>query len=749
MGSHHSVSTSKLSQFLSTLNSEQRDAVTAPVGPALVLAGAGSGKTRVLTGRVLYLLMELHVPPHAIVVMTFTNKAAGELKTRIVDYVGRTHDLPWAGTFHGFCARLLRQYGTHAGLAEGFTIYDTDDGEQVLAVLLQQSGISKDELSPALLRSWISFEKNGGRVRSRHPAQRFLADLRSRYDQVLLESNAVDFDDLLRLPLEILRTCPEIRERIQRQYDHVLIDEFQDTNVHQYELARELAAPQLNLFAVGDDDQSIYAWRGADASKMLSFTDDIAGSRLFRLEQNYRSTQAILDVANDIIAHGRHRHEKRLWTENKGGEKATLRSVSRSIDEANEVVGELVHQARKSGYKWSDFAILFRTNALSRPFEDVLVEQAIPYAIIGGLRFYERKEVKDLLAYLRVIANPRDEQAWKRVLKTPPRGIGEVTLKQLEDAARQERVSIGQVMLENVNLDAVSRAARLKLQPIQQLIRTLIADSTGLELPAIIETALSRSGLVEFYSTRDEEESEERIENLSQLVAAARERERLSPGMTLVEFLAEVALVADADSYDDTQARVTLMTLHAAKGLEFPVVFIVGLEDGILPHKRSIEDSAQLEEERRLFYVGVTRARERLNLSFSQTRTIWGSVQFQEPSRFLHEIDRSRLRGWTLPSAKVSRYDWTDGDEPESRNGLHREPRRQMASSFQSTARSTNSYMPYRVGDMVEHEEFGTGVVTAKSGDMEDMKIRVAFQGMGSKLLSVKHARLKRLDYGA
>jgi DNA helicase-2/ATP-dependent DNA helicase PcrA len=729
-----------LIQFLSSLNPEQKAAVTAPEGPVLVLAGAGSGKTRVLTGRAFYLIAQRRVNPHAVLVVTFTNKAAEELRKRLRDYVGDRSDLPWAGTFHSFCARLLRMHGDTLGLTREFSIYDTADTDQVLSELLAERRIGRDELPPATLRSWISLLKNGGSLSGRSPFHRLAQELMPRYDESLRRANAVDFDDLLRLPLDMFRLRPEVLESVQRRYDHVLIDEFQDTNTHQYELAKQIAAPQNSLFVVGDDDQSIYGWRGAQFRNVYDFQRDLPDAQVYRLEQNYRSTQPILDVANDVISVNRDRHEKKLWTEKLQGEKVVLRQVPRAVDEAHEVVGEIHHLRRLKSYGWKDFAVLFRVNALSRQFEEVLIGQAIPYTMIGGTRFYERREIRDLLAYLRVLVNPDDEQAWRRVMRAPPRGIGDATVKQLEEEARHSERSIGRVILSPLALSSLSKLAQNKLSAIADLVERMKGETAALDMVASVEFVLQASGLAEYYERVDPDEFEERIANLAQLVEAARDRAREHPEFALADFLAEIALISDIDDYDETPDRVALMTMHAAKGLEFPVVFVVGLEEKLLPHQRSSGSVAEIEEERRLFYVAVTRAQERLYLTYSQMRYVNGTLEFQEPSRFLRDLSPEHVRGWSLPGGSSLRVE----DEDDEFIALHEEPPRWRGRRSQSLARSV--LIPYRIGDVVQHPEFGVGVVTAKSGDLDDLKIRVAFEGIGSKLLAVKFAQLKKLE---
>lgn len=728
--------------FLATMNPQQLAAVTAPDGPVLVLAGAGSGKTRVLTGRAYYLISEAEVTPGSILIVTFTNKAAGELRDRLIHSLGDRTEFPWAGTFHSFCARLLRQYGEGIGIGSEFSIYDTDDTEKLIGAILADNRHYRQQTTTSAIRSYISILKGGGSLSGRSAEHRIAEELLPVYNERLRLSNAVDFDDLLSLPLELFDKKPEVLNRLQKKYDHILIDEFQDTNKIQYDLTRKMAAPQNNLYVVGDDDQSIYGWRGADYRNILGFHEDYPGAKVFSLEQNYRSTQPILDVANDIIKQNNHHTLKKLWTDKDSGEKVTLRSLERSYDEANEVIGEIHQLVTCHGYSWKDCVVLFRTNALSRHFEEVLIEQSIPYSVVGGVRFYDRREVRDLLAYMRVVVNDDDEQAWRRVFKTPPKGIGDVTIRRIEAYAKKQRCGFGTAALENGTIESLKTAAKKRLD---SLVKSILEARKSLSAKTLEEQAVlifQKSGLEEYYGSMDPDESEERLANMVQLIDAARERSRIHPEYTMTDFLGEVSLVADVDEYEDRSDRITLMTLHAAKGLEFPVVFIAGIEEGLLPHRRSTETAADIDEERRLFYVGVTRAKERLYLSYSNTRYIAGMLELQEPSRFLKNIEPSHLRGWTLPvSRKDERRDLENGHESYSL--LNSRPYRAGRSKRPEVP---TPLIPYKIGDLVEHPDFGTGVVTAKSGAAGDLKVRVAFEGIGSKLLAVKYASLKRIS---
>ncbi|MFH1011323.1 MAG: UvrD-helicase domain-containing protein [bacterium] len=737
--------TAEVEQILSTLNEAQQTAVAAPVRPLLVLAGAGTGKTRALTARVAYLIAEKGANPESLLALTFTNKAADELRERLSGLMGEGRALPWAGTFHSFCARLLREFGEVLGYERSFSIYDTDDSERVLAAVLRQRGIARDELSPALLRNWLSAKKNGREPPSekRHPFHRLLPEILDEYNGLLRQSQAMDFDDLLRLPIELFDAHPDILEKVQKRYRHVLVDEYQDTNRLQYELVRRLAQVHRSLFVVGDDDQSIYGWRGADLRNILEFERDFPDTIVCRLEQNYRSTEAILHVANDVIARNRARKEKRIWTSQKGGDRPVLRVCRTDLDEAQEVVGEIFHLARKQGIPWCAFAVLYRTNAQSRPFEEALLAQMIPYHLVGAIRFYERKEIKDALSYLRVIANPSDELSLRRLFGAPSRGIGPKTILRLEQAARQWGCTLWETLSRLEEVPDLTPAAKIRLNATQDLIDSFRRRTAALSVSELIAELMVASGLRAQLQQEGTQEAQERLDNLDQLVAGAEERCRANPAMTLDDFLQEIALISDVDDWRDRAEAVTLMTLHTAKGLEFPYVFLVGLQEGLFPHERSGNSEAEIEEERRLFYVGVTRARKRLYLTYATQRWQRGKISQAEPSRFLREIHPENLQGWTLPpERKLGEREWWQVEEEEEGSA----PAHDSLSSHRRAKTLRTEGIPYRIGDLVEHPQFGRGVVTAKSGGWADLKIRVAFEGIGSKLLAVQFAPLRKID---
>jgi DNA helicase-2/ATP-dependent DNA helicase PcrA len=522
-----------------------------------------------------------------------------------------------------------------------------------------------------------------------------------------------------------------------------LIDEYQDTNRLQYELGRHLARQHRSLFAVGDDDQSIYGWRGADLRNILEFEQDFPDAVVYRLEQNYRSTEPILSVANDVIARNRARKEKQIWTTQKEGEKAVLRPCRTDFDEAHEVVGEIFHLARRQKASWRSFAVLYRTNAQSRAFEEALLSQAIPYGLVGAIRFYERKEIKDALSYLRTLANPDDELSLRRIFTAPSRGIGAKSIQCLQQGARDWSCTLWQVLSKVDEVPNLASAAKVRLKATYDLLGSLRQKSSALPLPQFIADVLAASGLRASLEKEGTAEARDRLDNLDQLVAGSEERCRMNPAMNLEDFLQEVALISDVDNWRDKAEAVTLMTLHAAKGLEFPYVFLVGLEEGLFPHERSTGGEADIEEERRLFYVGVTRAQKKLYLTYASERWQTGRIVRAEPSRFLREIRPENLQGWTLPPESQSRErTWWETDEGEAFQEDSRRPRfsRRRADTPAASA------IPYKIGDLVEHPQFGRGVVTAKSGEWADLKVRVAFEGIGSKLLALKFAPLKKID---
>jgi DNA helicase-2/ATP-dependent DNA helicase PcrA len=722
------VVSAPLERLLDDLNPAQREAVTAGEGPMLVLAGAGSGKTRVIAYRIAWLLGRgLH--PRNLLAVTFTNKAAGEMARRVEDLllpVGIKP--PLIATFHSACVRILRQHGTHLGLPPHFTIYDEDDRLALVKECMKEGELADRTFTPSAAVHRISFWKNQMTAvtealrDARGPWEKKAALVYSRYEKRLRETGAVDFDDLLLLVVRLLSEHPDVLAYYRGLWRSVLVDEYQDTNRAQYRIIRLLTSEHRNVCVVGDSDQSIYKWRGADIRNILDFEDDFPGTKVVRLEQNYRSTQNILALAAGVIAHNVQRKDKTLWTENPAGEPAR---VYRAWDEHEEAsfVAQAILGLRGEGVAWDGIAVFYRTNAQSRVLEDALRRGRIPYAIVGGVRFYERKEIKDTLAYLRLTANPADDVAFRRAIGAPARGIGAGTLARLdEEATRQSRPLLAVAAAPPA--DVRGKAAR-SLQDFAALIGRLAGQRRDVALPAFIDLVLEQTGYREALKQERAPEAEARLENLEELIAAAEDFTRAEAEPTLEGFLDGIALVSDVDELKDAEARVTLMTLHSAKGLEFPAVFMTGLEEGVFPHARSMNAPEEVEEERRLCYVGVTRARERLTLSWALHRRIHG-YGVGEPSRFLREMPEDRVlplnagRGpqvseAPLPARDVPRY------EPEEAS------------------------WPIKVGTRVRHARFGEGMVVGVERDGSDTVVTVGFASVGRKRLSLQYAQLEEL----
>ncbi|MDP9265453.1 MAG: UvrD-helicase domain-containing protein, partial [Chloroflexota bacterium] len=631
--------------ILDVLNPAQRAAVTHGTGALLILAGAGSGKTRVLTHRIAYLIRDLGVRPRAILAVTFTNKAAREMRERLVRLVGEAdlHDLT-VGTFHAFCARLLRRDGPEVGLDRGFVIYDEADQRALIRQAMSDTGFGERLFAPGAIASVISGAKN----ELRGPAdlasspqgqlERVAAAVWSRYDALLRDNSAVDFDDLLLLACRVLETSDPALERWQDRYDHILVDEYQDTNRAQYVLLRYLAGFKQNLVVVGDDDQSVFSWRGADVRNILDFERDYPNAAVVKLEQNYRSTQAILDAAHAVVQNNVARKDKRLWTERHGGAQVVVVEAYDERHEAELIAREIERLQRQGEVQGArDVAVLYRTNAQSRAIEDVFRGFGLAYQVVGGVSFYERREVKDVLAYLRLLRNPRDSVALGRVINRPPRGIGAKTQQALTAFARAREISATDALLHVENLAEVPRRQQSALSAFGALVRRLTDEAGGRDLPELIDEVIAASGYAR-YLKDGTEEGEERFANVLELRTLAEGLLGLPRADQLPAFLEQVALVADVDEYKEARPAATLITLHAVKGLEFPIVFLTGMEEGVFPHARSLDDEHRLEEERRLCYVGITRAMDRCYLSVARNRTLFGRTTANAPSRFLREL---------------------------------------------------------------------------------------------------------------
>ena len=738
------------------LNPAQREAVEHPGGPLLVLAGAGSGKTRVLTARIAHLITTLHIAPQRIFAVTFTNKAAGEMRTRIAQLLGADPRGLWIGTFHSLSARLLRREAPLLGFGSNFTIYDSDDSEALVKRLLEARQLSTKVYPPRSVHGVISSAKNRmltpeelrGGAQADTPLIKVAADVYAALGPALKQANAMDFDDLLLHPLTLFREHPERLAYWQDRFQHVLVDEFQDTNAAQYLLVKHLAKRHGNLCVVGDDDQAIYGWRGADVRHMLSFQNDFPGTKLVRLEQNYRSTQIILDAANGIIAENTARLGKTLFTEKKGGDPVTLLSTADERDEAEWLANEFARRAAESDVAYEGMAILYRTNAQSRPLEEAFRFRGIPYRLIGAISFYERREVKDLLAYLRLIANPADDEAFLRVVNVPRRGIGDASLAVLGRAAAGWQKPLLEAARRAGSVNDLRPNVREALTGVAALLDRL-REAVGQADPATaLETILATTGY-EQYLAEEGAEGMERIENVRELVAgAAAWAEVQDPdaaegtGTPVERYLTQAALITPVDE-DKNEPGVTLLTAHMAKGLEWPIVALAGLEDGLFPLGRSTERPGGVEEERRLCYVGLTRARERLYLSWARTRYRNGRLELAEPSRFLDALPAHVVEERsTTPSWRPLRSSGAMPPRPSRPRGAA--ARRLPDSGFPEEV--SQDAPRYVTGERVRHRKFGGGIVRAVSGEGRDLRVSVDFDDpdIGTKQLLVAYAGLER-----
>lgn len=719
-----------VTDILGNLNAEQREAVAAPPGPLLVLAGAGSGKTRVLTHRVAWLVGVENISPHSVLAVTFTNKAAQEMRGRIERLLRFPVRGLWVGTFHGLSHRLLRAHWREAGFAENFQILDAEDQYRLVRRVLKNLELDEAYWQPRPLQWFINQNKEQGR-RPHHfgdvsdPQLRQQLRIYQTYEQACAKAGLVDFAELLLRVRELLQQDERMRTHYQQRFQHVLVDEFQDTNTIQYEWLRLFAGDSNNLFVVGDDDQSIYGWRGARVENMLRFERDNPGARVIRLEQNYRSTAKILNAANAVISCNDGRLGKNLWTEGEAGEQLSVYTAFNEIDETRFVM-DRIEQWISAGGRRQEIAVLYRSNAQSRVFEEALLDANIPYRVYGGLRFFERAEIKDALAYLRLVASRYDDPSFERVANVPTRGIGSKSIEVVRERAKAAGGSLweaAQALLADGELPARSANA---LSAFLALIDRLAAETAGFELGDLIEHLLQRSGLLEHYKKEKGEQAEARVENLEELVSAARnfpfhDDTELTP---LDAFLAHAALEAGEGQAREWEDCVQLMSLHAAKGLEFPLVFLVGMEEGLFPHQRSLEEPGRLEEERRLCYVGMTRAMRRLYLSYAEVRRLHGAEHYTSPSRFLGEIPPELIK------------------EVRAQPHLGR-PWRAPPVALRAQVSAVPPGM--RLGQRVRHEKFGEGVVMSCEGRGEHARVQVNFQGAGSKWLVLAYAKLQPL----
>jgi DNA helicase-2/ATP-dependent DNA helicase PcrA len=725
-----------LSPILNPLNDAQRDAVTAPVGPVLVLAGAGSGKTRVLIHRIAWLIETEGVSPHSILAVTFTNKAAGEMRGRVEQLLGIPGSALWLGTFHGIAHRLLRLHWREAGLPQGFQILDSEDQLRLIKKLLKAQNLDETRWVPRELQYFINKHKDEGR-RPKHvsgggdPTQLQLIKLYQHYEDACASSGVVDFAELLLRAFELWRDQPEVLRHYRGRLRHVLVDEFQDTNSIQYAWIRLLVGSEGAAFVVGDDDQSIYRFRGAKVENLHKFREDFPQARLFRLEQNYRSTAGILDAANALIANNTGRLGKTLWTSAPGGERVKLFAAFNERDEAEFVVTRILEWTQRGGLR-REIAILYRSNAQSRSFEEALITMRVPYRVYGGLRFFERAEIKDALAYLRLIANRDDDASFERIVNLPPRGIGNKTIDNIREAARGAGSSLWRAAAAAVAAGEGGRAASALLG-FMQLIEQLTQSIAGLALHEQVDHVINASGLVEHHQRDKADRGEARVENLNELVSAARGFEPDSDLSPLQSFLAHAVLESGDTQADAWEDCVQMMTLHTAKGLEFPLVFLCGMEDGLFPHQRSINDLDGLEEERRLCYVGMTRAMKQLYFTYAEQRRLHGMDSYNPPSRFLQEIPPAMLEEMR-PRIRVSHA--AAADSAAGTAGATRRP-----AGGASLIETLGGGM--RLGTRVRHGKFGEGVVLTIEGQGPHARVQVNFEQQGSKWLMLQYANLE------
>lgn len=731
-------------ELLEGLNPQQKEAVLHTEGPILVLAGAGSGKTRVITHRIAYLIQEKGVAPWSILSLTFTNKAAREMRDRIEALIGaRVLDI-WSGTFHSCCVRILRREIERIGFNRDFVIYDTGDQETLIKDCLERLGYNDRNFPPKQVLAYIGRAKDeliSPEAYSINAASDFrmrkISDIYTLYQKKLKANNALDFDDILLHTLKIFDKNPDVLAYYQDKFKYILVDEYQDTNTAQYMLVSMLAKKHRNICVVGDDDQSIYGWRGANMQNILDFEKHFHGCRVIKLEQNYRSTERILDAANNVIKNNYGRKPKLLWTKNLTGEPVYVYKAFDERDEADFTAGMVRNAVARGDNNYGDFAVLYRINAQSRVFEDSFMKMGIPYRIIGAHKFYDRKEIKDIIAYLRVVNNPHDDISLKRIVNVPRRGIGKVTLDRAEQLAYDNGVSIYSILLEASKLSELTRASA-KIKSFTDMLVKLRSLAEYLDLTELIKSVIDQSGIIKELEQEDTIEAKTRIENIREFQSVVldfvRNSEEEDPGLN--DFLAHVSLIADVDTMADEQDRVVLMTMHSAKGLEFPIVFLAGMEEGVFPSYRSIGEESEMEEERRLCYVGITRAREKLFLTFTKSRTLFGNTTYNRQSRFIDEIPEDLLKYISENS------DLIKSDVRKSvTNQISADEWKQRTASFIKAAELNTDELV--AGTRVLHKKFGAGTITAREPEGSDFKLEIDFDQFGMKRLLASYAKLK------
>ncbi|MGB9814265.1 MAG: DNA helicase PcrA [Thermovenabulum sp.] len=729
-----------MQEFLLELNEAQRKAVTYGNGPLLVLAGAGSGKTRVITYRIVYLVEKMKVNPENILAITFTNKAANEMKERVQRLLKEKAEGLNVSTFHSACVKILKDNAEKLGFKRYFVIYDTDDQQNLIKECLKELNLDEKKYPPAMCLEKISGYKEKlisaeeAFDKSKDIKEKTISNIYLLYQKKLKENNAFDFDDLIMKTVELFKKYPDVLEYYREKFKYILVDEYQDTNHAQYVFVKLLSEKHRNLLVVGDDDQSIYSFRGADIRNILEFEKDFPDAFVVKLERNYRSTQNILDAANEVIKHNFSRKEKRLFTEKGKGERIYFAELQNEHHEALFIGNEIERLVSKGEYYYKNFAVLYRTNAQSRVFEEVFLKMGIPHRIFGGVRFFQRKEIKDLVAYLRLVENEEDNMSLRRIINVPKRGIGSKTIEQLEQISAQKGKSIFQLIIEG-NLP-MSASTCKKLREFALLIKELKELKKRVRIPELIENIISKTGYLEELQNEGTEEANDRIENIKEFISVAEEFVLRNEEGSLEEFLSEIALYTDLDKYNDEDDAVILMTLHSAKGLEFPVVFLAGMDEGIFPHYKSIFDTKELEEERRLCYVGITRAKEILYLTRAWQRNLYGRSSYYDKSRFVKEIPKRLIKDVT--PGRESFFDEEDNTEITKQKPIIKE---KTLSSNENKKLSYN----FHLGDRVKHAKWGEGIVTEVIGEGEDAQITVVFETEGKKHLLAKYAPLIKI----
>ncbi|MDU0986731.1 DNA helicase PcrA [Negativicoccus succinicivorans] len=732
-----------MTDYFTSLNDKQREGVQTIQGPVLILAGAGSGKTKALTTRIAYML-EQGISPQEILAITFTNKAAKEMKERVKKLVGASADHMWISTFHSFGARFLRrEIDVIPPYTRQFTIYDAQDSQQVVKGILKEMNLDDKQFAPNALQARISNAKNNlqNARAAQEAADDFFAEkaaeVYARYEAILQANNALDFDDLLLLPAVILQRHADVRKAYQNRFRYILIDEYQDTNHAQYVLTQMLVGPEQNLCVVGDVDQSIYSWRGADVQNIIDFQRDYPRAKVLKLEQNYRSTQTILNAANHVIENNEHRPSKNLWTDQADGEPIYYYEAVSETDEAQFCAGEMQRLVSETPAKYGDMAVLYRTNAQSRAMEEALVRRGIAYTIIGGTRFYDRQEIKDVLAYLKVLQNPRDDVSVERIINVPKRGIGTTTVSRVKDAARLQGVSLFEMIMAADGIDSLNAGTRKKLNAVSVLMLELMNTATTENVTDLLEAVLAHTELITSLLNDTDPRAQSRVENIGELVSVAKTYEDETEEPTLQGFLEQVALVNDVDTFEESSEKVTLMTLHSAKGLEFPIVFLIGMDEGLFPHARTLFAPDELEEERRLCYVGITRAEKILYLTHASSRTVFGSTNPYLVSRFVGEIPEDLVE----KKENKNRIRWGQADRAK-RTGQRVVSNASVGVTVPKG--KVNARYDWRVGDRARHTKWGLGTVVEVRGEGERMQLKLEFPGRQVRLVMVKFAPLTK-----